>query len=466
MAWWPFGKKKPGEPDHADALASPAGGPDAPAPTIFVPPEFGGGANGNVDQVTIPPVRGDGAPGDPFAAPAGRDPFAQTLDDPGAPQANAPQARRAPPTVDPFAAPDPFAQPQGDPFGDQGAPAMDPFGGPAHSPAAAPDPFEIPPNQDFAQTLADPEPVPPPRRAAQPSQQSWGAQPGYAPGAPGFGSAPGGAPDSFGVPPDAHEVTMRLPPGSQPGGNAPQPAFHTMTVPVAPDPEVKGSRPGPAELKAPMPLEDNAMLAKTTLSPEKRRLGRALLAGGPITHERLIEELERAGKGQSVLGKALLQSNFPKEDELLAVLIARVRIPKINVKNTKIPLETVKILPADIAKKTKMLPIEKLGDILVVVSPDISDENALAQVRRATGCLISPIQCAPEGFDEVLAGYYDRVAQSEPAPPAATSGSAPTPAGRAPDEGPLAALPAEDMSDDWTRVYAAAGPVPADEVLL
>jgi hypothetical protein len=219
------------------------------------------------------------------------------------------------------------------------------------------------------------------------------------------------------------------------------------------------------------------MLAKTAaLSPEKRRLGLALLAGGPITQERLTEELEKSGKGQSVLGKALLKSNFPREEEILAALVATIRIPKINVRNTKIPLETIKILPSDVAKRYHVLPIEKIGDILVVVSPGVPEEESLGAVRKATGCSVFPFQCDTEGFDEVLATYYDRLGSSgitpaipagpEPAAPPSPRPAQPQPAPVAAANGPLAALPANDGSDEWERAYAQAGPVPAEEALL
>jgi len=212
------------------------------------------------------------------------------------------------------------------------------------------------------------------------------------------------------------------------------------------------------------------MLTKTVaLSPEKRRLGRALLAGGPITQERLLEELEKSGKSQSVLGKALLKSNFPREEEILAALVAQIRIPKINVRNTKIPLETIRIVPADIARRFQVLPIERIGDLLVVVSPGTGDEDALAAVRKATGCSVFPFQCDAEGFTDVLEGYYERVASSGVAAPVdhAPPAPAPRPAPAPVSTGPIAALPGDDNGmDAWDRQYAAAGPVYAEEAFL
>jgi type IV pilus assembly protein PilB len=216
-------------------------------------------------------------------------------------------------------------------------------------------------------------------------------------------------------------------------------------------------------------------VAKTALSPDKRRMGLALLSAGPITQERLQAELDRSGKAGGVLGKALLASGFPKEEEILATLLARIRIPKINVKTTKIPLETIRLVPGDLAKKAKVLPIEKIGDIIVVVSPDIGDADMMFEVRRVTGCLVAPIQCAPEGFEEVLDGYYDRLATSglgaAPSPVATPGGGgAAAPVAGAPlgEALPVSALPdgMGDWDDAWASVYVSAGPVAAEEALL
>jgi hypothetical protein len=267
----------------------------------------------------------------------------------------------------------------------------------------------------------------------------------------------------------APDATFRMPgpQGRQSGSNmgALPPSANDMTF-TAPPP-VAGRLDAPPPPPPPQTAsEENPMLAKTSaLSPEKRRLGRALLAAGPITQERLQEELEKSGKSQSVLGKALLKSNFPKEDDLLAALVATIRIPKINVRNTKIPLETIRIVPADVARRWKVLPIEKIGEILVIVSPGLGEEDALAAVRKATGCSVFPFQCDAEGFEEVLEGYYERVGSMPAASPSGLEpiGGSPPPAPR-PASGAMAALPATD--DEWDRVYAAPGPVPAEEVLL
>lgn len=208
------------------------------------------------------------------------------------------------------------------------------------------------------------------------------------------------------------------------------------------------------------------------IPPDKLRIGRALLAGGPITQQQLQAELERSGKSGSVLGKALLQSGFPSEEELVIPLLSRLRIPKINARNTKIPLETIRLVPRDVATRCKVLAIDELGGILVVVTPDIGNIEALAEVRQATQHLVTPIQCAPDGFDEIVADYYQRLAEAglEPVATAQPVGSAAPlsqnpPAGVNGANGAVRAVPADDQDFFWKR-FMSAGPVPAEEVQM
>jgi hypothetical protein len=147
---------------------------------------------------------------------------------------------------------------------------------------------------------------------------------------------------------------------------------------------------------------------------DKLKLGRALLAGGPVTVEMLQRELDSSGKSASVLGKALLQAGFPREEELIYAILSKLRVPRINAKNTKIPLETVRLLPEGLAKKHRMLALDQMGSILVIVTPNAGNDAAMSEVRKATGYAIFPIQsdvksCTQAEFDGIVKDYYGRL---------------------------------------------------------
>lgn len=211
-----------------------------------------------------------------------------------------------------------------------------------------------------------------------------------------------------------------------------------------------------------------------SIPPDKLKIGRALLAGGPVTQELLQRELDRAQKSSSVLGKALLQSGFPREEDLMVPLLSGLRIPRINAKNTKIPLETIRLLPQEIAIRQRILPLDQMGGVLVVVTPDVGNEDGMAEARQVTGLAVFPIQsdsktCSPAEFEQIIKDYYARLAESglAPAPsplqgagqqtqaqPGAQAGGA---------NGALRAIPVGNEAQDafWRR-YMSPGPIPAE----
>lgn len=147
----------------------------------------------------------------------------------------------------------------------------------------------------------------------------------------------------------------------------------------------------------------------TSISDGKRELGRALIAGGLLTRETLMAELERSDKKQSKMAKALMTCNFPTEDELLAVVTRNIRVPNVGIQKLRIDKETVAQLPYELAKTHKVIAYDRIGDILVVVTPHIGNAEAFAAVRKHTGCFMAPIRCNEEGFLDALEKFYEGV---------------------------------------------------------
>ncbi|RME77052.1 MAG: hypothetical protein D6785_13055 [Planctomycetota bacterium] len=150
------------------------------------------------------------------------------------------------------------------------------------------------------------------------------------------------------------------------------------------------------------------------LREDQKKLARALIAGGGITVEEIEAELDRSGKKEGVLGKALLNTGYAKLEKLYAALLSRYRIPRLNIQNTKIPRATIQLIPAHLAHEWRVIPIEKIGNILCVAMDNIYNEKSIVAVRHHTGCKIVVLQCSPEGMELTLKRYYP-----DPTPPKA-----------------------------------------------
>lgn len=143
------------------------------------------------------------------------------------------------------------------------------------------------------------------------------------------------------------------------------------------------------------------------------QLGESLLAGGIITQEILKRELERSGKGTTKMGKALMACGFPSQSDLIQIIARTIRIPNVQLSRVKISQDVVGLIPKDVAKAHKVLALEKIGDILVVVTPNISSTEAFATVRRETGCMMAPIRCSEDGFNEAVERFYQGVSAKQ-----------------------------------------------------
>jgi hypothetical protein len=204
------------------------------------------------------------------------------------------------------------------------------------------------------------------------------------------------------------------------------------------------------------------------LDEERLALAKALVVAGGVTAQMIEHELEATGKQGSVLGKALKHSGYANEEHLLAALVATHRVPKLNLKNTKVPVDTVGRIPEELAKKLKFLAIDQVGMLLVVVTPEVTNLENIAALRRELGFPLCLIQCAADGFEEILAQYYTRykekVKKAEEARLAEEAAKAPPPAPVAAPAAPAAAVaapvPAADMSSSTLMLSSAMLPKP------
>ncbi len=212
-----------------------------------------------------------------------------------------------------------------------------------------------------------------------------------------------------------------------------------------------------------------------SLSDKQKQLAGSLLSAGVVTQEFLAQELKKAGRQAGALGKALLQSGYIKERELFALLVQHHKIPSIKISKTKIPLDTVATLPESVARKHKAIVLEKLEDLLVVVTTQIFHPESIAALRKETGCKIAMIACKDAGaFETALDDFYGRIRASEAASRQSSAGSGSLASAGSPGSGgrgkalvaekvdgavrpATAAVP--DLLARYEAVFAGAGPV-------
>ena len=121
------------------------------------------------------------------------------------------------------------------------------------------------------------------------------------------------------------------------------------------------------------------------------RLGDLLVAEGLITEAQLRQALaDQKGKTDK-LGTILVGLGFITEEQLIGFLSRQYGIPSITLGSLDIDAETLRLVPAHIAKKYEVLPVKRIGGTLTLAMSDPTNVFALDDVAFMTNLQILPV---------------------------------------------------------------------------
>ena len=186
-------------------------------------------------------------------------------------------------------------------------------------------------------------------------------------------------------------------------------------------------------------------------------LGQTLLAEGPVTREFLKKQIAVGGKTDTYLGRVLADTAGVTEADLFDLLARDYRVPEIDLKQCKVNVAAARSVPRDIALKYKIVPIERVGDLLCVAFAEKPIPNAIEAIRRATGLRVKALLCPPHHIMMLLRRLY----AGGPSAPAAQAVAA-VPISE--DEFNRAVGGAGRAEAHWESLHASRGPLRAVRV--
>src|SRR5688572_972566 len=138
-----------------------------------------------------------------------------------------------------------------------------------------------------------------------------------------------------------------------------------------------------------------------------RRLGDLLVAEGLITEAQLRQALgDQKGKADK-LGSVLVRQGAITEEQLIGFLSRQYGIPSITLGNLDIDAETLRLVPAHIAKKYEVLPVKRIGSTLTLAMADPTNVFALDDVAFMTNLQILPVVAPQAAIRRALDKHYE-----------------------------------------------------------
>jgi MSHA biogenesis protein MshE len=115
---------------------------------------------------------------------------------------------------------------------------------------------------------------------------------------------------------------------------------------------------------------------------QKFRLGDLLLQQGLITADQLALALEQQGRVKLRLGRILVNNAFVTEENISEALAKQLGIPFVNLKNSHLKLELVRLLSESQARRLQSIVLEERNGVILVGMADPTDLMAADEIAR------------------------------------------------------------------------------------
>ena len=132
------------------------------------------------------------------------------------------------------------------------------------------------------------------------------------------------------------------------------------------------------------------------------RIADVLVEDGLLTPKQVGELLEQQKKGGTRLLKLILEKAYVSEQDM-AVCMGRVlNTPPINLSRISIPVEVADLLPSEVARNHKVVPVSRLENKLFIAMADPLNVLAIDDVRRITRLEVAPLIASEKAIIDKL----------------------------------------------------------------
>ncbi|MFC1886112.1 ATPase, T2SS/T4P/T4SS family [Thermodesulfobacteriota bacterium] len=138
----------------------------------------------------------------------------------------------------------------------------------------------------------------------------------------------------------------------------------------------------------------------------RKRLGEILIDDGLLVEKDLQDALAAQKIQNEKLGNILISMGLVNDKQIAGALSKQLDIPLIRLGNTPISKSVLSLVPAEIAEKYVLIPIQKKNKNLIVAMSNPLDYDAVQDLRVLTG---SPVYIVVAPMGDVLASlkkYY------------------------------------------------------------
>ena len=134
----------------------------------------------------------------------------------------------------------------------------------------------------------------------------------------------------------------------------------------------------------------------------RKRFGEILVGDGLITKDQLQEALQLQKTSGDFLGAILLDLGCITESDIIKTLSVQYQIPFLRPSLYDIDRRLVEKFKPDFLHLHKVLPIDQIGNLLLLVVTDIPSDEVLAQIQETTQANLAIYIGSMSEVDQIL----------------------------------------------------------------
>jgi len=143
------------------------------------------------------------------------------------------------------------------------------------------------------------------------------------------------------------------------------------------------------------------------------RLGELLTKASLISQDQLKDALKHQKDTGGKLGETLIKLGFVTEEDITECLSQQFGVPSINLAHFEIDAGVIKLIPADVARKYNILPVNKTGATITIAMADPTNVFAMDDIKFMTGYNVEPVVASELGIKHAIDNYYGSTSSLE-----------------------------------------------------
>ncbi len=136
-------------------------------------------------------------------------------------------------------------------------------------------------------------------------------------------------------------------------------------------------------------------------------LGAILVSAGKISKEQSEQALAFAKEHNEKFEAALVKIGaVGSEDEIAKLIGKHLKIGALRLGDIELNPDVVQLIPADLARKFKVIAVSKINKTLLVAISDPDNIYVLDAIKFITGCVVQPVISPEKAIEKAIDVYY------------------------------------------------------------